>query len=119
MTTSTPTTHVHHNRSSRRTPLFIHIAAWSVPVLMLGQFALLAVVPVAAIVIGTLVNARARALRWWAGLLGIVYAVPLGLWILRPDAAQSLSKDIHPALLTTVVVISAAFLIKVYTRRKR
>lgn len=103
----------------RRTPLFIHIAAWSVPVLVLGQFAMLAIVPVAAIVIGSLVSARARALRWWAGLLGILYAAPLAIWILRPDGAQSLSKDISPVFVGLIVAASAVLIVKILTRRTR
>ena len=116
MTTTPVQTHV---PSTRRTPLFIHIAAWSVPVLVLAEFALLAIVPVAAILIGTLINARARALRWWAGLLAAVYLTPLAIWLLREDGAQSLSKDIHPVFVGLIVAVSIAFLVKVYTRRKR
>jgi len=117
-TTPSPRSDTRPRRRSH-TPLFIQIAAWSVPVLMVGQFALLAVIPVAAIVAGTLINSRARALRWWAALLGIVYATPLAVWIIRPDSAQSLSKDIHPVLLTAVVVASIAFLFAVYSRSKK
>ena len=113
------TTTVTAPRTVRRTPLFIHIAAWSVPVLVLGQFAMLAIVPVAAILVGTLVNTRARALRWWAGLLAVAYATPLAVWVLRDDGAQSLSKDIHPVFVGIIVAASIAFLIKIYTRRKR
>ena len=122
MTTTTTTPSPGGDTRTRprpHTPLFIQIAAWSVPVLMVGQFALLAVIPVTAIVIGTLVNSRARALRWWAALLGIVYATPLAVWIIRPDSAQSLSKDIHPALLTAVVVASIAFVFAVYSRSRK
>jgi len=105
-------------RTARRTPLFIHIAAWSVPVLVLGQFAMLAIVPVAMIAIGTAVNARARALRWWGWLLAAVYATPLAIWLLRGDGAQSLSKDIHPAFVALIVAVSVVFLLKIYTRRR-
>jgi hypothetical protein len=115
MTTAPATT---TTRPQRRTPVFIHIAAWSVPVLMLTDFALLAAIPVAAIMIGTLRSKRARALRWWAGLLATVYAAPLAIWLIRDDAAESLSKDIHPALVGMIVAASIAFLVKVYTRRR-
>ena len=107
------------SRARQVTPRFIHIAAWSVPALVLGQFALLAVIPVAVIMIGTLVNARARALRWWAGLLTAVYLTPLAIWILREDGAQSLAKDIHPVFVGLIVLASVAFLVKIYTRRRR
>jgi hypothetical protein len=104
---------------ARRTPLYMHIAAWAVPTLVLGEFAMLAVVPVAVLVIGTLVDARVAPLRWWAGLLALVYATPLVIWLLREDGAQSLSKDMNPALGALIVAASVAFLIKIYTRRKR
>ncbi|MBA8829840.1 hypothetical protein, partial [Alpinimonas psychrophila] len=97
----------HSAAAHHRTPLFIHIAAWSVPVLLLGQFALVAVLPVAAIVIGSFASPRARALRWRAGLLAAVYAAPLALWIIRPDGAQSLSKDISPVSVGLIVAASA------------
>lgn len=117
--TTTSTTRTGATRAPRRTPLAIQIAAWSVPVLVLTQFTMLAIIPVLVIVIGTLVSPRARPLRWWAALLGILYATPLAIWILRPDGAESLSKDMNPFLGGLIVAASVAFLIKVYTRRKR
>ena len=50
-------------RTPRRAPLYLHISAWAVPVLVLGQFSMLAIIPVAIAVIGTLVDARIRPLR--------------------------------------------------------
>lgn len=108
-TTSTP----------RRTPAYVHIAAWAVPTLVLGNFALLAVVPVAMIAIGSRVDARVRTLRWPAGLLASAYALPLALWILNPERAQSLSKDINPGLAALIVAASAVLLVTVYMRRTR
>ena len=112
----TPTTDV---RRTRRTPLAVHIAAWAVPVLVLGQFAMLAIVPVLIALIVSLVNVRARALRWYTGLLAVLYATPLVIWIVRPDGAQSLSKDIHPVFVALIVAASALLLVKIYTRRRR
>ena len=106
-------------RTPRGTPLYLHISAWAVPILVVGQFSMLAIVPVAIAVIGTLVDARIRPLRWWAGLLGAVYATPLAIWLLRPDGAQSLSKDMHPVFVGLIVAVSVVFLLKIYTRRKR
>ena len=105
--------------TGRRTPLYMHIAAWAVPVMVLGQFSMLAIVPVAMLIIGTLVDRRVKPLRWWAGLLAALYATPLVIWILREDGAQSLSKDMSPILAGLIVAASVAFLIKIYTRRKR
>jgi hypothetical protein len=106
-------------KRTRRTPLALHISAWSVPVLVLTQFSMVAIVPVAIILIGTLVSPRARALRWWAGALAAAYATPLVIWILREDGARSLSKDMHPALGALLVAVSVAVIVKISTRRKR
>ncbi|RUR03102.1 hypothetical protein [Labedella endophytica] len=119
--TTAPTTQPTRPRTThpRRTPLFIHIAAWSVPTLVLTQFSMVAIVPVAVLLIGSVVSPRARALRWWAGALAAAYATPLAIWALREDGAQSLSKDMHPALGGLIVAVSVAFLIRIYTRRNR
>ena len=117
-TASVPSNERSATRPRRRTPLLLTVAAWSVPVLVLGQFALLAVVPVAGIAIETLVGARARALRRWALPLVIAYAVPLAIWIVRPDPAASLSKDIAPALVALVVAASIPLLVRITARRK-
>jgi len=109
----------HPSAARRRTPLFIHIAAWSVPVLVLGQFSMFAILPVAAIVIGSLVSPRARTLRSWAGLLGVVYSAPLAIWILRPDGAQSLSQGISPVFVGLIVAVSVMLLLNILTRGKR
>lgn len=106
-------------RAPRRTPIYIHIAAWLVPTMVLGQFAMLAVIPVAMLVIGTLADSRVKPLRWWAGLVAAVYATPLVIWGLRDDPAQSLSKDISPILVGLIVAAAVALLIKIYTRRRR
>ncbi len=105
-----------HPTEASQTPLYIHISAWSVPILVLGQFAMLAIIPVAAIVIGSFASRRARALRWRASLLGAVYAAPLAIWILRPDPAQSLSKDISPVLVGLIVVVSGVLIAKILMR---
>lgn len=106
-------------RKPRRAHPAIVISAWSIPVLVLGQFVFLAVIPVVVAMIVTLADARTRALRWWVGLLTTVYAAPFLYWALRPDRAQSLSKDISPVFVGLIMVASAVVLIKIYTRRKR
>ena len=114
-TTSTSTA----AKASRRARLYLVIAAWAVPVMVVAQFAMLAILPLAVVVIGSLVDARARGLRWWAGLLALVYAVPLTIWLLRPDGAPSLSKDIHPALVVLIVAVSLVLLAKIHHSRRR
>lgn len=114
MTTTTPDKPV----KLRRGPRSVFIAAWAIPIMVLGQFAMLAVIPVAVVLIGTLRSARIRALRWWVGLLTLAYATPLALYAFNPDRAQSLSKDIDPVFVVGIVVTSAIVLLKLHTNRK-
>jgi hypothetical protein len=104
---------------SRRTPRSVVISAWAVPVLVIGQFAMLAIVPVALVLIVTLRDARLRTLRWWAVALAAAYATPLVLWAVGPDRAPSLSKDMHPALAAVVVVAALAYAVAVPILRRR
>ncbi|WP_223884914.1 hypothetical protein [Nocardia colli] len=95
------------------------ISAWAVPVLIIGQFAMVAVVPVVIALIGTLRDARLRPLRCFAVALAAAYAVPLGIWRLRSDPAQSLSKDINPFLAALVVVAAVALAVAHHLLRRR
>jgi hypothetical protein len=104
---------------SRRTPRTVIVSAWAVPVLVVGQFAMVAILPVALVLVGTLRDARLRALRWRAVALAAAYATPLVLWILGPDRAPSLSKDMHPALAAVVVVAAVASAIAFHVVRRR
>lgn len=104
--------------TSRRAPRYLQISLWAVPVLVIGQFSMLAIIPVALVLIGALRDSRVRPLRWWAGLLAATYATPLAIWLLRPDGAQSLSKDMHPVFVVLIVAVSMVLLVKLY-RRKR
>lgn len=90
------------------------VAAWAVPVLVLGQFAPLAIVPVAVV----LADSRVRALRRYTGLLAALHATPIVIWLTRPDGAESLSKDIHPAFVVLIVAAAAALLREIYPRRR-
>lgn len=86
--------------------------------MVLGDFALLAVIPVSLVLVGALRESRARALRWPAVLLAAVYATPLAIWLLRPDGAESLSKDIHPAFVALIVAASAVVLVRIWRSRR-
>lgn len=105
--------------TANRTPLPVLIAAWSVPVLVLGQFALIAGIPIAIVLIGTLRDRRLRALRWWNGALTAVYVVPLVLWALRPNSAPSLSKYMSPIATALFVATGAAVAIAHHVLRRR
>jgi hypothetical protein len=93
-----------------RTSKAVLAAAWSVPVLVAGQFALLSGVPIAVVLIGAL---RRRAQRWWAAALAVVYAGALTAWLAGPSSAPSLSKFLSPpatALFTAAGVVVAVAL---------
>ena len=98
--------------ATRRTPRSVLISAWAVPVLVLGQFSMLAVAPVALILVGTLRHPSLRPLRPYSAALAAIYATPLVIWIRRPDGAQSLSKDMHPMFMVLIVAAAAALLVK-------
>lgn len=119
MSTSPATPATAATQPPRRIPLYLTIAAWAVPVMVVGQFSMLAIVPLAIVVVGVLADARARGLRWWVGLLTIAYLAPLAIWILRPDGAQSLSRDMHPAFVVLIAATSLVVLAKIHWSRRR
>ena len=90
-----------------RTSKAVLVAAWAVPVMVAGQFALLSGVPIAVVLIGSL---RRRTHRRWATGLTAVYAAALTMWLAGPSGAPSLSKYLSPvatALFTAAGVVVA------------
>ncbi|MET9000120.1 hypothetical protein [Amycolatopsis sp. NPDC004169] len=90
-----------------RTSKAVLVAAWAVPVMVAGQFALLSGVPIAVVLIGSL---RRREHRLWAAALAAVYAGVLTTWLAGPSTAPSLSKYLSPvatALFTAAGVVVA------------
>ncbi|MGV9772836.1 hypothetical protein [Streptosporangium sp. NPDC003464] len=106
-------------RAGRSTPPAVTVASWAVPVMVLGQFALLAIVPVAIALVVALRHARDRTVRWAATLLALTYAIPLVVWLTRPDGAPSLSKDMHPASVGLIVAASAALIVTILRAPRR
>ncbi|MFF9508389.1 hypothetical protein ACF1BU_24720 [Streptomyces sp. NPDC014724] len=102
----------HHSRTDRRVPRSVTVSSWAVPAMVAGQFALIALV-------GALCHVRDRAVRGAATLLAVTYAIPLVVWVTRPDGAQSLSKDMHPAFAGLIVVASAALIVTIRRARYR
>ncbi|WP_309619798.1 hypothetical protein [Salinibacterium sp.] len=103
--------------TGRRTPRYALISAIAIPVLLIGQFAMVAIVPVLLILVGALRDARIKPLRWWAALLTALYATPLVIWALRSDPAQSLSKDIHPVFVGLISAAALAIIVTLLRRR--
>ncbi|MFE2873179.1 hypothetical protein [Embleya sp. NPDC059259] len=105
--------------TDRRMPRAVTISAWAVPVMVLAQFALLAVVPVTIALVVALRRVRDRAVRRAAALVAVAFAIPLTVWLVRPDGAQSLSKDIHPAFVGLIVAASAVLVLTVHRASRR
>ncbi|MEU7040492.1 hypothetical protein AB0A77_05455 [Streptomyces varsoviensis] len=94
-----------------RVPRAATVSAWAVPIMVLGEFALLASVPVVIALIAAFTRVRDGAVRGAAGILAAAFAIPLVVWLVRPDGAESLSKDIHPGFVALIVAASAALII--------
>lgn len=115
MTTST----THAPVSLRRAPLYLQIAGWTIPLLLLGGFAMVALVPVLIVLIGSFTDIRARYLRPWTAAVAALYSIPLVILNVRPDPAASLTKDMHPVLLILIVASAAALLVRLYIGSRR
>ncbi len=98
-----------------RTSTAVLIAAWAVPVMVAGQFALLSGVPIAVVLAGSL---RRRTHRWWATGLAAVYATSLTLWLAGPSDAPSLSKYLSPAATASFALAGVVVAVAV-SRRAR
>ena len=94
------------------------VAASTVPVLVLGEFAWLAGLPIALVLAGSFWDVRVRALRAPAVLLAVTYAVPYIIWKTRTDPAPSLSRDIDPLLTAAIVAASAVVIVTFWASRR-
>ncbi|SEF23694.1 hypothetical protein SAMN05421837_102357 [Amycolatopsis pretoriensis] len=92
------------------------VAAWAFPVMVLGQFALLAGIPAAIVLARTL---RSPAARWWSALMTTAYVVPLSVWLLGPATAPSLSKSLSPVATGIVAAAGAAAAAGLHFARRR
>ncbi|WP_415977289.1 hypothetical protein [Rhodococcus sp. 077-4] len=99
-------------------PRYITVSAWAVPTMVLGQFAMLALIPVGVVLVGTLRNKWLGSLRLLAGVLTAAYIAPLVVWALRENPAGSLSKDIDTPLVVLVVAASAGLIMRIWTLKK-
>ncbi|WP_051551360.1 hypothetical protein [Nocardioides sp. URHA0020] len=108
-TVTSPTAHTLNDDQAHRASRRLVIAAVSIPVMVIGQFAMLAVIPVTIVVRTTWRHPHLRPLRAWAVGLAAVYATPLALWAIGPDRAPSLSQDMAAPLATLIVAGSSAF----------
>lgn len=114
--TSAATTPV--RQKVRPGPRAVAVSAGAVAVMIAGQFAMLAIVPVALVLVGTFRNAQLRTLRWWSTVLAALYATSLALWAIGPDRAQSLSKDLNPVLAGLIIAAALAVLVRYLVIRR-
>ncbi|GAA3573255.1 hypothetical protein GCM10022222_66950 [Amycolatopsis ultiminotia] len=119
--TTTPATepNVAGSGRTRRASWGVLVAVWAFPVLVLGQFAFVAGIPVVLVVVGTLRDRRLRAAGWWTGVLAAAYLVPLSLWLLGPSDAPSLSKFLSPVGTAIVVAAGVAGAVGHHVARRR
>lgn len=94
------------------------LSAWAIAVLIVGEFAMLAVVPVIVLTAAVFRDAQLRALRWWAVAVAATYASGLAAWVIGPDRAPSLSKDLHPVHAAVIVAAALAFAIRYHVMRR-
>lgn len=116
-TTQVPSSSAHPG--PRQASRSVIVSAWAVPVLVLGKFAMMAVIPVALLVRGTLRDPRLWPLRWWAVAVAAAYATPLVRWAVGPDRARSLSRDMDPVFAKAIVVTAAAFIVAFHVVARR
>lgn len=101
----------------QRFPRYFQISAWAVPIMVIGQFSMIALAPILVLLIAAFTDARVRPLRPWTFGLAVAYFIPLAIMKLRTDPAPSLSKDMHPVLLVVIVVAGVALLVRTYSAR--
>ncbi|MEV0113095.1 hypothetical protein AB0H77_07550 [Streptomyces sp. NPDC050844] len=51
--------------------------------------------------------------------VAVAFAIPLVVWLTRPDAAPSLSKDMHPVFAALIVAASTALVVALHRARRR
>ena len=95
------------------------VAAWAVPVMVIGKFGLLSGIPIAVVLVASLRKGRSKALRWWSGALTLAYATPLTLWLTGPSEAPSLSKYMSPAMTAALAAAGVATAIAHQVVRRR
>lgn len=117
--TTTVDVHRTPTRPARRVPRSVTVSAWAVPVMVIGQFALISGFPVAVALVGVVRRVREPAARRAAAVLAVTYLVPLVVWLTRPDGAESLSKDMHPVFAALMVTASAALIAALRRARSR
>lgn len=112
------TTHISAAIRRNSVPRKVTISAWTIPLLVLGQFSFVATIPVTLIVVSVLRHFSSGPMRWAAIALGASFATPLAIWALRPDRAPSLSKDMSPTFAALIVAAAVGVILSGYRWNK-
>lgn len=99
-------------------PRYFQISAWAIPIMVIGQFSMIALAPVLVVLVSSFVDRRSRSMRPWTLGLAIAYLIPLAIKTVRSEPAPSLSKDMHPLLLLLIVAAAAALLVRMHVRAR-
>ncbi|RLK58661.1 hypothetical protein [Actinokineospora cianjurensis] len=105
--------------TTHRPSLPVLVAAWAVPVFVLGQFAFVAIIPIAITLVAALRDPAQQALRWSTGALTAVYAVLVTAWLAGPSTAPSLSKFLSPTATALFAATATAVAITHHTLHRR
>lgn len=98
-------------------PLAI-VSAYAATIFVAGQFAKVAIIPVVLVLVATVFGPYVRRLGWAAGALVGAYAIPFALYLLNPDRAQSLSKDMHPGWVVVIVAVGLVYIVAYHAIRR-
>lgn len=99
-------------------PHYALLTAWATPILLLSGFALMAAVPLSALLVGSWMDQRIRPLRWWTSLAAGLYAIPLAGY-LASDHGTSLSQMLDPAMTTLIALSAVVIIVKLHRSARR
>lgn len=101
------------------TPRAVIISAWAIPVMVAGQFAMLAIIPLGIAAAGILRNRQLHGLRGWVAAVSAAYGAGLLMWAIGPDRAPSLSKELHPAHEVVITALGVALALAYHLTQRR
>jgi hypothetical protein len=100
-------------------PRKVLITACAIPVMVIGQFSFLAMIPVAIVVRTVTRRFSTGPLRSWSLALGAAFTAPLAIWAVRPNRAQSLSKDMSPSFAALIVATAGGVIVAAHRHQRQ
>lgn len=102
------------DKSHKLAPRCVTYSAFAIPVMVLTGWAFFASIPVALMTWGAWTDRRIRALRWWAGLVAGLYAIPFVQYLTRVDTDLSMSDMLHPLMGAAIAVPAVVVILKIF-----